>query len=73
MSISRLTPLSPLTEIPADYDATLQKLVNADAQIESLKEQLDATLGAEDMLERLTERNLTMQEVRAPRQLSPQS
>jgi hypothetical protein len=39
-------------------------LVNADAQIENLKEQLDATLGAEDMLERLTERNLTMQEVR---------
>jgi len=26
-------------------------LVNADAQIENLKEQLDATLGAEDMLE----------------------
>ena len=57
--------MSPLTGIPADYDGTLQKLVNADAQIESLKEQLDATLGAEDMLERLTERNLTMQEVRA--------
>lgn len=53
-------------EFPADYDGTLQKLVNADAQIESLKEQLDATLGAEDMLERLTERNLTMQEVRPP-------
>ncbi len=56
----------PLTGFPADYDATLQKLVNADGQIESLKEQLDATLGAEDILERLTERNLTMQEVRPP-------
>ena len=59
-----INTILPLTEFPADYDATLQKLVNADAQIESLKEQLDATLGAEDMLERLTERNLTMQEVR---------
>jgi hypothetical protein len=66
VSIYGLTRISLLTEIPADYEATLHKLANADGQIESLKEQLDAALGAEDILERLTERNLTMQEVHAP-------
>jgi dynactin 1 len=39
------------------------KLVNAEAQVEDLKLQLDDALGAEDLLEQLTERNLQMSEV----------
>ncbi|WVQ80521.1 hypothetical protein IAT38_002626 [Cryptococcus sp. DSM 104549] len=38
------------------------KLSNAEAQVEDLKQQLDDALGAEDMLEQLTERNLQMGE-----------
>ncbi|KAK4685386.1 dynactin 1, partial [Tremellales sp. Uapishka_1] len=38
------------------------KLLNAEAHIEDLKLQLDDALGAEDMLEQLTERNLQMSE-----------
>ncbi|WVQ96736.1 hypothetical protein IAU59_003843 [Kwoniella sp. CBS 9459] len=38
------------------------KLGNAEAQVEDLKLQLDDALGAEDMLEQLTERNLQMGE-----------
>nr|XP_018262298.1 dynactin 1 [Kwoniella dejecticola CBS 10117]OBR84456.1 dynactin 1 [Kwoniella dejecticola CBS 10117] len=38
------------------------KLANAEAQVDDLKLQLDDALGAEDMLEQLTERNLQMGE-----------
>jgi dynactin 1 len=48
----------------AEFDATLQRLANADVQIDSLKQQLDDALGAEDMLVQLTERNLLLGEVR---------
>ena len=34
--------------------------------VENLKLQLDDAMGAEDMLEHLTERNLTLSEVRVP-------
>jgi dynactin 1 len=39
------------------------KLANAEAHVGDLKVQLDDALGAEDMLEQLTERNLQMGEV----------
>ncbi len=39
------------------------KFANAEAQVEGLKLQLDDALGAEDMLDQLTERNLQMGEV----------
>ena len=39
------------------------KLANAEAQVEDLKLQLDDALGAEDLLEQLTERNLLMSDV----------
>ena len=39
------------------------KLANAEAQVEDLKLQLDDALGAEEMLEQLTDRNLEMGEV----------
>ncbi len=48
----------------AEFDATLQRLANADVQIDSLKQQLDDAMGAEDMLVQLTERNLLLGEVR---------
>lgn len=38
------------------------KLANAESQVEDLKQQLDDALGAEDMLEQLTDRNLQMGE-----------
>lgn len=38
--------------------------MNADAQIEDLKVQLDDALGAEEMLVQLTDRNLMLSEVR---------
>lgn len=41
------------------------KLRNAEEQVEDLKLQLDDALGAEDMLEQLTERNLQLGEVSA--------
>ena len=39
------------------------KLVNAEALVEDLKIQLDDAMGAEDMLEELTERNLLLNDV----------
>jgi dynactin 1 len=47
----------------AMYDETHIKLDNAEQQIEDLKLQLDAALGAEDLLVRLTERNYVLSEV----------
>ena len=47
----------------AQYESTLIKLQNADAQIEDLKAQLADALGAEDLLVQLTERNLMLGEV----------
>jgi hypothetical protein len=45
------------------YELSEAKLASAEAQVEDLKQQLDDALGAEDMLEQLTERNLQMGEV----------
>lgn len=48
----------------ADYDQTLVRAETAELQLEDLKLQLDDAMGAEDLLEQLTERNLTLNEVR---------
>lgn len=53
----------------AQNDLLQSSLENAELQVEDLKIQLDDALGAEEMLELLTEKNLTMSEVRRP--LSP--
>jgi len=50
---------------PASYDETLIKLANAEQQVEDLKNQLDDALSAEDMVVRLTERNLVLGEVKS--------
>lgn len=52
-----------MTHDLAEFDTTLQRLANADVQIDSLKQQLDDAMGAEDMLVQLTERNLLLGEV----------
>lgn len=55
---------------PASYDETLIKLANAEQQVEDLKNQLDDALSAEDMVVRLTERNLVLGEVKSSSDLS---
>ena len=55
--------VSGIDDLQASYDETVIKLSNAEVQIEDLKLQLDDALAAEDMLVRLTERNLVLGEV----------
>ena len=47
----------------ASYEETLIKLANAEIEIEGLRDQLDDALSSEDMVIRLTERNLVLGEV----------
>ncbi|KAG8833690.1 hypothetical protein FRC17_010222 [Serendipita sp. 399] len=54
--------LAASEEMQSEFDSTLQNLANADVQIESLKQQLDDAMGAEEMLVQLTERNLLLGE-----------
>ncbi|KAG8838361.1 hypothetical protein FRC18_004966 [Serendipita sp. 400] len=54
--------LAASEEMQSEFDTTLQRLANADVQIESLKQQLDDAMGAEEMLVQLTERNLLLGE-----------
>jgi dynactin 1 len=49
---------------PGEYSVLLSQLETAENQVEELKQQLDASMGVEDMLEQLTERNLTLNEVK---------
>jgi len=67
-SFSFLTSLVPFSlsslVASAQYELTLGHLDNAELQVEDLKIQLDDALGAEEMLEALTEKNLEMGEVR---------
>ena len=56
--------VSGIDNLQSSYDETVIKLSNAEIQIEDLKLQLDDALAAEDMLVRLTERNLVLGEVR---------
>jgi dynactin 1 len=48
--------------IKEHYDVTKEKLAQSEASIEDLRQQLDNALGAEDMIEELTERNMSMSE-----------
>ncbi len=52
--------------LSAKYNTACVKLDSAEGQISDLKQQLDNALGAEEMLEQLTERTLFMGEVRMP-------
>jgi len=55
--------LSSLGDAQSRLELSEAKLANAETQVEDLKLQLDDALGAEDLLEQLTERNLQMSEV----------
>lgn len=44
------------------FDETKEKLLSSEATADDLRQQLEAALGAEEMIEELTERNMTMQE-----------
>lgn len=44
------------------YETVKEKLATSEAAIEDLRQQLDNALGAEDMIEELTERNMSMNE-----------
>ncbi|KAI9631947.1 dynein associated protein-domain-containing protein [Dioszegia hungarica] len=54
--------LSGSEDLLSQLELAEAKLANAEAQVEDLKVQLDDALGAEDMLEQLTERNMQMSE-----------
>ncbi|WRT67723.1 uncharacterized protein IL334_004695 [Kwoniella shivajii] len=54
--------LTSQEDLISQLDLTEAKLSNTEAHVEDLKAQLDDALGAEDMLEQLTERNLQMGE-----------
>ena len=56
--------VSAIGDLQASCDETVIKLTNAKIQIEVLKLQFDDALAAEHMLERLTECNLVLGEVR---------
>lgn len=51
-----------LTSVKANYETTKEKLDRAESVIEDLRQQLDNALGAEDMIEELTEKNMLMSE-----------
>lgn len=54
--------LSALAELQDSRDSLASKLQASEAQLEDVKTQLDDALGAEEMLEELTERNLFLGE-----------
>jgi dynactin 1 len=51
-----------LRSVKEHYDVTKEKLTQSEGLIEDLRQQLDNALGAEDMIEELTERNMSMNE-----------
>ncbi|KAI9795502.1 MAG: hypothetical protein M1835_005634 [Candelina submexicana] len=51
-----------LGAVKEQLETTKQKLSISEAAVEDLMQQLDTALGAEDMLEELTERNMTLSE-----------
>ncbi|GAB7352798.1 hypothetical protein MBLNU459_g3417t3 [Dothideomycetes sp. NU459] len=50
------------SSVRKEYEETKEKLLETEADIEDLRQQLEVALGAEDMIEELTERNLSLQE-----------
>jgi dynactin 1 len=51
-----------LGSVKEHYDVAKEKLGQSEATVEDLRQQLDNALGAEDMIEELTERNMSMNE-----------
>lgn len=51
------------SDLQGVFDNTVVEFERAERQIEELKLQLDDAFGAEDMLEELTEKNMTLNDV----------
>ena len=51
-----------LDKIKEEYAQTKERLLHSDANLEELRQQLDSALGAEEMIEELTEKNLALNE-----------
>lgn len=51
-----------LTAVKEQHEGAKGKLAQAEAMVEDLRQQLDTALGAEDMIEDLTERNMSQSE-----------
>ncbi|OBT49366.1 hypothetical protein VE00_00500 [Pseudogymnoascus sp. WSF 3629] len=51
-----------LSGVKEHYESAKAKLAQSEATVEDLRQQLDNALGAEDMIEDLTERNMSMSE-----------
>ncbi|OCL12566.1 hypothetical protein AOQ84DRAFT_436916 [Glonium stellatum] len=51
-----------LAEVKQQYDDTKARLLECEADIEDLRQQLDAALGAEEMIEELSEQNMSLKE-----------
>lgn len=54
--------VTELTTVKEQHEAAKGKLTQAEAMVEDLRQQLDTALGAEDMIEDLTERNMSQAE-----------
>ncbi|KAK7746961.1 hypothetical protein SLS53_002149 [Cytospora paraplurivora] len=54
--------VTELTTIKEQHEVSKGKLTQAEALVEDLRQQLDTALGAEDMIEDLTERNMSQAE-----------
>lgn len=51
-----------LEKVKANYIQTQEKLAQSDSAVEDLRQQLDTALGAEEMIEELTEKNFSLSE-----------
>ncbi|KAF7715527.1 Uncharacterized protein PECH_004731 [Penicillium ucsense] len=54
--------LEEYAAVKADYEATKEKLLVAETNVQDLKQQLDTALGAEEMIEELADKNMRYQE-----------
>lgn len=54
--------LKELNGVKEEHGAAKEKLAQSEAAVDDLRQQLDTALGAEDMIEDLTERNMSMSE-----------
>ncbi|KAL7270883.1 hypothetical protein RUND412_006393 [Rhizina undulata] len=54
--------VNELSQYKEQYENTKDKLIVSESALEDLRQQLDTALGAEEMLEELTERNMYMSE-----------
>ncbi|MCJ1350034.1 MAG: hypothetical protein MMC33_000015 [Icmadophila ericetorum] len=54
--------LQDFGNVKAQYESTKERLDQSESTVEDLRQQLDAALGAEEMIEELTEKNMTLTE-----------